>query len=257
MITFRSHIQMANSWLVVRTFILIGAVIAVLGLASDVSAGLIVDFLRYDIRVASGATQGIEKHSSVTIPGDLPPDNSMLPAPLLPGFDLHTSESDLPGHYILFIQKDSAATPLRTYRNSLNPAFANPLEIELVMHTDVPGQFINVSSYNIEDGNDVPPYLSFPTPGSVNVVSGDGSAANPLRVVLGIPASAASANLNLLKLHITYSGFPIPEPATLALTGLGLVGIVGLSRRRHRSRLSSLRLAIACNCADARAHAVP
>jgi hypothetical protein len=233
-INYRSRHKLTLSWLVVRTLVLVGAVVAALGTGSQASAGLIVDFLRYDIRVASGATQGIEKHSSLTIPGDLPPDNSMLPAPLLSGFDLHTTESDLPGHYILFIQKDSAATPLRTYRNALDPAFANPLEIELLMHTDVPGQLINVTSYNIEDGNDVPPYLSFPTPGSVNVISGNGSAASPLRVVLGIPASAASASLNLLKLHITYAGMPIPEPATVALTSLGLLGIAGMSRRLRR-----------------------
>jgi hypothetical protein len=227
----RNHF--ASSSCMTRFLIALGAV-AVMGIASPASAGIIVDFLRYDIRVASGATQGIEKHSSLTIPGDLPPDNSMLPAPLLAGFDLHTNESDLPGHYILFIQKDGAQSPLRTYRNSLDPAFANPLEIELLLHTDIPGQLLNISSYNIEDGNDVGPYLGWPTPGTINVLSGNGSAASPLRVVLGIPASAASASLNLLKLHITYSGLPIPEPATVALTGLGLLGVCGLRRRRVR-----------------------
>jgi hypothetical protein len=214
--------------------IALGVAVAVIGIGSPASAGIIVDFLRYDIRVASGATQGIEKHSSLTIPGDLPPDNSMLPAPLLPGFDLHTSESDLPGHYILFIQKDGAQTPLRTYRNSLDPASATPLEMELLLHTDIPGQMINISSFNIEDGNDVGPYLGWPMPSTVNVLSGNGSAASPLRVVLGIPASAASASLNLLKLHITYSGLPIPEPASAALIGLGIVGVLGLRRRRDR-----------------------
>ena len=233
MIKNRSRNHFANSSFMKRFLIALG-VVAVIGVASQTSAGIIVDFLRYDIRVASGATQGIEKHSSLTIPGDLPPDNSMLPAPLLAGFDLHTNESDLPGHYILFIQKDGAQSPLRTYRNSLNPAFANPLEIELLLHTDIPGQLLNISSYNIEDGNDVGPYLGWPTPGTINVLSGNGSAASPLRVVLGIPASAASASLNLLKLHITYSGLPIPEPATMALTGLGLLGVCGLRRRRVR-----------------------
>jgi hypothetical protein len=224
----------AKSSSVTRFLIAIGVAVAVIGVGSPASAGIIVDFLRYDIRVASGATQGIEKHSSLTIPGDLPPDNSMLPAPLLPGFDLHTSESDLPGHYILFIQKDGAQPPLRTYRNSLDPSSATPLEMELLLHTDIPGQMINISSFNIEDGNDVGPYLGWPMPSTVNVLSGDGSAANPLRVVLGIPASAASASLNLLKLHITYSGLPIPEPASVALVGLGIVGVLGLRRRRHR-----------------------
>jgi hypothetical protein len=233
-IMYCSRNKMAKPWLVTRALILTGVVTAVLGLASGASAGLIVDFLRYDIRVASGATQGIEKHSSLTIPGDLPPDNSMLPAPLLAGFDLHTSESDLPGHYILFIQKDTATSPLRTYRNSLNPAFANPLEIELLLHTDIPGQMINISNYNIEDGNDVGSYLTWPSPGTVNVLSGNGSAASPLRVVLGIPASAASASLNLLKLHITYTGLAIPEPASVALVGLGFVGVVGCAWRRVR-----------------------
>jgi hypothetical protein len=71
-------------------------------------------------------------------------------------------------------------------------------------------------------------------PSTVNVLSGNGSAASPLRVVLGIPASAASASLNLLKLHITYSGLPIPEPASAALIGLGIVGVLGLRRRRDR-----------------------
>jgi PEP-CTERM motif-containing protein len=233
-ITYRSRNPIANTSFVMRSLLTIGALVAVMGIASQASAGLIVDFLRYDIRVASGATQGVEKHSSLTIPGDLPPDNSMLPAPLLAGFDLHTNESDLPGHYILFIQKDSAASPLRTYRNSLDPAFANPLEVELLLHTDIPGQKINISNYNVEDGNDVGPYLGWPSPGTVNVISGDGSAASPLRVVLGIPASAASASLNLLKLHLTYTGMAIPEPASVALSGLGLLGVLGLGWRRVR-----------------------
>ncbi len=233
MIKNRSRNHFANSSCMTRFLIALG-IVAVIGIGSPASAGIIVDFLRYDIRVASGATQGIEKHSSLTIPGDLPPDNSMLPAPLLAGFDLHTNESDLPGHYILFIQKDGATSPLRTYRNSLDPAFATPLEIELLLHTDIPGQMINISKFNVEDGNDVGPYLNWPMPSTVNVLSGNGSAASPLRVVLGIPASAASASLNLLKLHITYSGLPIPEPATVALTGLGLVGVCGFRRRRVR-----------------------
>jgi hypothetical protein len=217
-----------------RVLLAFVVVIAVMAAGQQASAGIIVDFLRYDIRVASGAAQGIEKHSSLTVPGDLPPDNSMLPAPLLAGFDLHTSESDLPGHYILFIQKDSATSPLRTYRNALDPAFPNPLEVELLLHTDLPGQKINISNYNIEDGNDVGPYLSWPTPGTVNVLSGDGSVASPLRVVLGIPASAASASLNLLKLHLTYTGMAIPEPSSVMLVGLSVLGACGLVGRRSR-----------------------
>jgi hypothetical protein len=230
----RSRNPIANSLLVKRILIAIVAVALAAGFGSRASAGIIVDFLRYDIRVANGATQGIEKHSSLTVPGDLPPDNSMLPAPLLAGFDLHTNESDLPGHYILFISKDSAASPLRTYRNTLDPAFMNPLEIELLLHTDIPGQKINITNYNIEDGNDVGPYLSWPTPGTVDVLSGDGSAANPLRVKLGIPGSAATASLNLLKLHLTYTGMAIPEPASVALSLLGSLGIFGVVCRRAR-----------------------
>jgi hypothetical protein len=229
-----SRHHLGISTIVARSLLAFLVVVAVLGTGPQASAGIVVDFLRYDIRVASGATQGIEKHSSLTVPGDLPPDNSMLPAPLLAGFDLHTNESDLPGHYILQISKDTASTPLRTYRNALDPAFPNPLEIELLLHTDVPGQMINISNYNIEDGNDVGPYLGWPTPGTVNVLSGDGSAANPLRVVLGIPASAASASLNLLKLHLTYTGMAIPEPATVALAVLAFLGAFGAVWRRHR-----------------------
>jgi hypothetical protein len=229
-----SRHHLASSSFVSRVLCAFGVAIAVIGIGPHASAGIVVDFLRYDIRVASGATQGIEKHSSLTVPGDLPPDNSMLPAPLLAGFDLHTNESDLPGHYILFIQKDSATSPLRTYRNALDPAFPNPLEVEMLLHTDLPNQKINISSYNIEDGNDVGPYLGWPTPGTVNVLSGDGSVASPLRVVLGIPGSAASASLNLLKLHLTYTGMAIPEPAAVALAGLAFLGIFGCVWRRDR-----------------------
>jgi hypothetical protein len=222
--------------------------VALLGVfcTSPASAGLIIDSMRYDGRVRSGSTTGVEKHSTTVDlppnPGSLPADNSMLPAPLLNGNNLSTHlaetfnqfQGEFVRHATLTIQNPF---PIRTFNNTLDPNLPYPVEFEAIMYSDSldPGEMIDMKGIGIENFNFAP----YPPPG-IQVITGAGnsglplgSPGNPMRVQLGIAANQVDDyRYGFVKINFYYGIGEIPEPSSLALLILGIVGAAGLRRCR-------------------------
>ena len=223
----------------------VAAVVAGIALAAPAQASLIVESIRYDAHVKTGSTIGIEQHfTNDDAPSNIPAINTLLPAPLQAGRDLHsnvTETNDLLNtnppksfrHFILQIQALNPA--LDTFVNPYDPGVANAVELEAFMHSDnLPaGQQIMIFDVGIEDGNDVPPYASFPEP-PVSVITGIGSVANPLHLQLAFPGSLVSTlPRGFIKLHLSYMTMAVPEPTT---AGMLLVGVFGAASGIRRKR---------------------
>ncbi len=89
-----------------------------------------------------------------------------------------------------------------------------------------PGEMVTVSEVEMEN------FGIFYNPVSTQV-TGLGTVASPLKILLQLdPDDVLDNGTSHLKLHFKYDEGVVPEPATLALVGLGLVGIAGLRRRR-------------------------
>jgi PEP-CTERM motif len=219
------------------TVALVAAAILLAG--APASAALILDSASYNAHVRSGATTGIEKHAAnfapdlvPTVSGvNLPADNSML-AGLSNGVNLDVSWTEAAQHAILTISRASIGD---AFVNPLDNNFALPIEFDGYFYSNsLPaGNKIAINSVQIEalPAIGVSP---FPAPGS-QVITGLGTQANPLRVQLGIAANQLRENTSSdyeIKIHLLYSNMVVPEPATAALMLLGLVGCVGLGRRR-------------------------
>jgi hypothetical protein len=234
-----------------RFLLAVGAVAASFAAAGPVSAALILDTLRYDGQVRTGATTGTEKHFADFMPdveppagtGALPADNSMLPGALLDGNDLSvtlTEASDVfmgqpVEHSILTI---AAPTSLRIFNNDLDSNIPLPVEFDGVFYSDDldPGEKVSVKGIGIENFG-VPPW---PAPGSQLITGvGDptkplGSPLNPMRVQLGIAADQVDDfRYGFVKINLYYMTMPVPEPTTFGLVLLGIVGLAGAVRSRR------------------------
>jgi hypothetical protein len=220
----------------------VAAAIVVAGLATPSFAALIGTYsLRLDAHVKSGADTGVEGHFNPSIPyinPVVPPHE--LPATIDPGSplddarDLRVTETEAAQHIVISITNSTTDAMLGDiFANPLDPAF--PVEWEGIFSwTNVPaGQKIAITSIGFEHGNVLP----FPPPAS-QTISGNGTVANPLHVLLHLDPSQfnpTSSNeiIGPLKIHLNYMTMNVPEPTGLALGLLGVVASAGLARRRR------------------------
>lgn len=227
---------------------------AVLGIAcsSAASASLIFDSIRYDGRVRSGTTTGIEKHSTTVdldnhSAGTLPADNSMLPPPLLNGNNLTTILSETIGFYngqtvrhaILNI---GASGALFIFNNTLDLMLPLPVEFDAIVYSDslAPDEAIGFKHIGVEN-LPIFPGPPYPAPGS-QLITGVGnpslplgSPGNPMRIQLGIAANQVDDyRYGFIKLNFYYNEVEIPEPSTWVLTLFGIAGAAAARRQKRR-----------------------
>jgi hypothetical protein len=106
---------------------------------------------------------------------------------------------------------------------------SEPVEVNLALRfDDLPaGQKVVVSDVVLADATNKPAQ-------SVEVLSGVGSVANPLNLLIKFSPSDVETSGTQIKMQFDYGTMIVPEPATLGLVSLGCLGIVGLIRRRSR-----------------------
>jgi hypothetical protein len=216
-----------------------------LGLATTASAGLVgtTYSIRYDGHVKSGLNVGVEGHSAAAIVFDAfngtIPVSINPPAPLAPARPLNVNETEFgaPGgktHAILDIQGDFASGGPDVFVNPLDPAFLLELELQFVDPSIGPTEKLAI---DVADPNAL--YLDnfgvFPIQPATKQVTGLGTAASPLRILLGITPSTLPTNKGRVKVHFFYMEMDriIPEPTSIGLAMIGLVGLAGLARRRQ------------------------
>jgi hypothetical protein len=225
----------------------IGAVMLAVALSGNATAALIVSSIDYDGSVRSGATTGVEEHSTST---DFPPPsanillpatNAPLSAPLSAAKDLTMTATStmeqfpVPGGplYDALVVQISAPTG-DVFANALDNTLAYPVQLDISVYSDTPGMKAVLDPANIGLENfDLPPFAS-PDPGSYTV-SGLGTQANPLRIQMGLTAAQVDDQNGFVKLHLRYGEMDyVPEPATCLLLLVGLACLRRASARHRR-----------------------
>ena len=224
------------------TLRLFAATLVVAILAAPSQAALIGTYsLRFDGFVKQGANTGEEGHFNSNIPYITPsfpqhtlPANVDPPAPLLNARDLLVTETEAAEHIIISITNNTNDADLgNIFANPLDPAV--PIEWEgIFAWTNVgPLESINIHTIGIEQANALP----YPPPTSATI-TGKGSVADPLKVSLLISPSLLNPTpsgdiVGPFKIHLEYDRDLIPEPASIAIGMLGIVGMLGLCGRRR------------------------
>lgn len=222
--------------------VLVVAGLIVAGLATSSQAALIGTYsLRLDGFVKQGANTGEEGHFAANldyldnIPQKQLPTNVDPPAPLLNARDLLITDTEAAEHIIISITNNTNDADLgNIFANPLDPAV--PIQWEgIFAWTNVgPLEAIHVHTIGVENGNALP----YPAPTS-STITGKGTVADPLKVSLLISPSQLNATpsgdiVGPFKIHLEYDRETIPEPASIALGMLGVVGALGVLGRRHR-----------------------
>lgn len=213
-------------------------------------------YVRYDGHVRSGTNAGVEGHANTlpfatnNIPTHEIPVTSNPGAPLANARVLTVTETEFLGpmntnHVILDIQgkiSGGAGGP-DVFVNTLDPTLPFPVQFEgRFYHSDPSkmlvldlGKTINVGGGVFHDTVELENFGSFHTlPAAQKHVSGTGTQADPLQIVLDIPANFVSVNNGRVKVHLYFEeadATVIPEPAAAVLI---LIGLAGLVARRPR-----------------------
>lgn len=219
----------------------LAAATLIVTLAAPSQAALMGTYsLRLDGFVKQGANVGEEGHFAANLdyldnfPVKQLPANVDPPAPLLNARDLQVTETEAAEHIIISITNNTNDADLgNIFANPLDPAV--PIQWEgIFAWTNVgPLETINIHTIGIENGNAAP----FPAP-TGQTITGKGTVADPLKVSLLISPSLLNPTpggdiVGPFKIHLEYDRELIPEPASIAIGMLGIVGVLGLCGRRR------------------------
>jgi hypothetical protein len=219
---------------------------------STAVAGLIGTdyYVRYDGHVRNNGNTGVEGHSNTlpfgtdNIPTHEIPVTSNPGAPLSNARVLTVTETEfvapmMTTHVILDIQgkvSGGAGGP-DVFVNNLDSNLSFPIQFEGHFYDNDPTQqlvldlakTIDVGGGVSHDTVEIENFGTFhKLPLAQKQVSGTGTQADPLRIVLDIPASIVPINNGRVKVHFYFGRVEapiIPEPSTAALVFIGLASL--------------------------------
>jgi hypothetical protein len=226
-----------------------GLLSALAALASEASAALIFNSVRFDVNVRSGSTTDVEEHFTNDdfppvnqIPGSnyhsLPAINANLAGSLQDTSDLRMQLVNNNGNPVA----DNLSTIWITsntgliVNNPIDTTIALPITFETVLYDNAlaADEKLVFPAFKYE------PPVPFPNVESVVVSDNRGSQDDPITVTLKFEVGSGHIPLpigNVLKIHFYWERMDlpiVPEPSTALLALVGLVGTAGVVRRRGR-----------------------